>query len=94
MHFYSYLPRSLPPNHHLLDRPQGYIRVAKCNIALGDANAALSVLRQAAELEAGSRAVRDETANAQALLRCTDETAIAKAKGDYRTVSNRLRPLA
>ena len=63
--------------------------MAKCNIALGDPTAALSVLRQAAEVEAGCRAVRDETANAQALLRCTEETAIAKAKGDYRTVSER-----
>lgn len=64
---------------------KGYLRVAKCNIALGDANAALSVLRQAGELEPNNRSVRDEMNNAQALLRCIDEVNKATEKADYRT---------
>ncbi|KAK7080725.1 DnaJ subfamily C member 7, partial [Halocaridina rubra] len=64
---------------------KGYLRVAKCNIALGDANAALSVLRQASELEPNNRSIRDEMTNAQALLRCLDEVTKATGKGDYRT---------
>ncbi|XP_063854233.1 dnaJ homolog subfamily C member 7-like isoform X1 [Scylla paramamosain] len=64
---------------------KGYIRVAKCNIALGDATAALSVLREAGELEAGSKAVKDEVSRAQALIRYQDEIEKAFGKGDYRT---------
>ncbi|MCL4123340.1 UNVERIFIED_CONTAM: hypothetical protein GTU68_002895, partial [Idotea baltica] len=63
----------------------GYIRVAKCNIALGDANAALSVLRQANELEPTSKLVRDEVANANALIRCGEEVEKATFKRDFRT---------
>lgn len=64
---------------------KGYIRVAKCNIALGDATAALSVLREAEELEAGSKAVKEEVVRANTLTRCIDETEKACGKGDYRT---------
>jgi len=64
---------------------KGYIRVAKCNIALGDAAAALSILRQASELEPSNRIVRDEITNAQALIRCKEEVAKASDKQDYRT---------
>lgn len=61
--------------------------MAKCNIALGDANAALSVLRQVAEFEPGNKSVRDEMINANALLRYGEEIEKATLKKDYRTVS-------
>merc|ERR1739838_698748 len=64
---------------------KGYIRVAKCNIALGDATAALSVLRQATEFEPSNRIVRDEINNGQALIRCQEEVTKAAEKQDYRT---------
>nr|XP_053632479.1 uncharacterized protein LOC128688606 [Cherax quadricarinatus] len=64
---------------------KGYLRVAKCNIALGDATAALSVLRQASELEPNNKAIREETTKAQSLIRCQEEVEKAKAKADYRT---------
>ncbi|XP_045119494.1 uncharacterized protein LOC123509333 [Portunus trituberculatus] len=64
---------------------KGYLRVAKCNIALGDATAALSVLREAGELEAGSKAVKDEIGRAQGLIKCQEEIEKAFNKGDYRT---------
>lgn len=66
---------------------QGYLRVAKCNIALGDATAALSVLRQAGDIEPNNRTIREEVTKAQSLVRCQDEVAKATAKADYRTVS-------
>nr|XP_045599987.1 dnaJ homolog subfamily C member 7-like [Procambarus clarkii] len=64
---------------------KGYLRVAKCNIALGDATAALSVLRQANELEPNNKALREETSKAQSLVRCQEEVVKATAKADYRT---------
>ncbi|XP_071545032.1 uncharacterized protein [Panulirus ornatus] len=64
---------------------KGYLRVAKCNIALGDATAALSVLRQAGEIEPNNRAIQEEVTKAQSLIRCQDEVAKATAKADYRT---------
>lgn len=61
--------------------------MAKCNIALGDATAAQSVLRQASELDPSNRAIREEAARAQSLLKCQDEVAKATGKAEYRTVS-------
>ncbi|KAG0726465.1 DnaJ subfamily C member 7 [Chionoecetes opilio] len=65
---------------------KGYIRVAKCNTALGDATAALSVLREAGEVGGGSQGgVREETARAMSLIKCQEEIEKAYGKEDYRT---------
>lgn len=64
---------------------KGYIRVAKCNIALGDATAALSVLRQAQEMDPHNRSIRDEMNNAQMLNDCLAEVDKLAAKTEYRT---------
>ena len=73
---------------------KGYIRIAKCNVALGDANAALAVLRQASELDPNNKAVRDEMGNAQALIKCCDEVEKAIARPDYRMVNQFLIKVA
>ena len=45
------------------------------------------MLREAGELEQGSKAVKEETARAHTLTRCQDEVEKAYTKADYRTVS-------
>ena len=61
--------------------------MAKCNIALGEANAALSILRQATELEPHDKNLIEETANAKLLLKCQEDIHKSTNKMDYRTVS-------
>lgn len=64
---------------------KGWLRVGKCHIALGDGGAALSVLRQAQELEPSNTALLQEVSSAQALQKCIEECAKAVEKKDYRT---------
>ena len=54
---------------------------------MGDANAALAVLRQASELDPSNKSVREEVTNGERLLKLFDEIEKAVTRADYRMVS-------
>ena len=69
---------------------QGYVRIAKCCLALGDSAAALNAINKAVELEP-TVDLANEKRNIQALQAYADDSTRAYEKGDYRKVhSSRL----
>lgn len=64
---------------------KGYVRVAKCCLALGDTAAALNAINKAEELDPKSD-LTNEKRSLQILQQLADEIDKANAKGDYRKV--------
>jgi len=68
---------------------KGYVRIAKCCLAMGDTAAALNAVNKALELDPNGTDLAVEKASILALGRLTEEIDKAYAKGDYRRVSQR-----
>ena len=64
---------------------KGYVRIAKCCLALGDSAAALDAINKAVELEP-TVDLANEKRNIQALQTYADDSIRAYGKGDYRKV--------
>lgn len=64
---------------------KGYVRIAKCCLAMGDTAAALNAVNKAVELDPSSD-LSAEKASLLALGRITEDMDRAYAKGDYRRV--------
>ena len=67
---------------------KGYVRIAKCCLALGDSAAALNAINKAQELEPTCD-LASEKRSLDALQTLTDEMTKSYGKGDYRKVSIR-----
>lgn len=65
---------------------KGYVRIAKCCLALGDSAAALNAINKAQELEPTCD-LASEKRSLDALQTLTDEMTKSYDKGDYRKVS-------
>lgn len=67
---------------------KGYVRIAKCCLALGDAAAALNAVNKAEELDAGTD-LAVEKRSLHALQQHVEDMESSYARGDYRRVSTR-----
>lgn len=63
---------------------KGYVRIAKCCLAMGDTAAALNAVNKALELDPNGTDLATEKASILALGRLTEDIDKAYAKGDYR----------
>ena len=68
---------------HLL---QGYIRIAKCSLALGDLSAADSAISVVKELSPNNAAIIPEVQKLEVIRRFDEEANKAYQKQDYRKV--------
>jgi DnaJ family protein C protein 7 len=68
---------------------KGYVRIAKCCLALGDTAAALNAVNKAEELDPNSD-LSNEKRSLQALQQFAEEIIKSNAKGDYRKVFPRI----
>lgn len=66
---------------------KGYVRIAKCCLALGDTAAALNAINKAEELDSRCD-LANERRSLQSLQQFSDEMDKANAKGDYRKVND------
>lgn len=64
---------------------KGYVRIAKCCLALGDTAAALNAINKAEELDPNSD-LANEKRSLHVLQQLGEEMSKANAKGDYRKV--------
>lgn len=69
---------------------KGYVRIAKCCLALGDTAAALNAINKAEELDPRSE-LANEKRSLQVLQQLSDEMVKANAKSDYRKVTSLLQ---
>ena len=64
---------------------KGYVRIAKCCLALGDSAAALNAINKAEDLDISSD-LSNEKRSLQILQTLTDDMTRSYEKGDYRKV--------
>lgn len=67
---------------------QGWIRVAKCMMAIGDISAAENALRRVAELDATNPSYVQEMKNFEVIQHFNNEANKSYQKGEFRTVSS------
>lgn len=69
---------------------QGWVRVIKCCVALGDASTAENALARLAELEPSNSTVAEEKRNVDTLKKYDDGINKSYEQKDYRRVSTHL----
>jgi len=70
---------------------QGYLRMAKCYLALGDVSAANTALQKVSELEPNNPSLGAEKETLSVVQKLVDNAAKCYEKGDYRQVSDHCR---